>query len=67
MECDSKLGLLGFRKAYADLPGQERGAIVLTARAYVASTYNEALFKSDVYQAFLDFADKNALPLAAAE
>jgi len=46
---------------------QERGAIVLTARAYVASTYNEALFKSDVYQAFLDFADENALPLAAAE
>ncbi|MGI9511222.1 MAG: mechanosensitive ion channel domain-containing protein, partial [Geminicoccaceae bacterium] len=35
-----------------------RDEIVLTARAYVASTYNELLFKSDVYQAFLDFADR---------
>ena len=46
---------------------QNKDEIVLTARAYVASTYNEALFKSDVYQAFLDFADQNALPLASTE
>ena len=41
--------------------------IVLTARAYVASTYNEPLFKSDVYQAFLDFADRESIPLASRE
>ena len=46
---------------------QNKDEIVLTARAYVASTYNEALFKSDVYQAFLDFADQNTLPLASTE
>ncbi|NEP15997.1 MAG: mechanosensitive ion channel [Leptolyngbya sp. SIO4C1] len=31
-------------------------AIQLTAKAYVASTYNEPLFTSDVTRAFLDFA-----------
>jgi len=46
---------------------QNKDEIVLTARAYVASTYNEALFKSDVYRAFLDFTDQNALPLASME
>lgn len=46
---------------------QNKDEIVLTARAYVASTYKEALFKSDVYQAFLDFADQNTLPLASTE
>lgn len=46
---------------------QGQGEIVLTARAYVASTYNEPLFKSDVYQAFLDFADRESVPLASRE
>lgn len=46
---------------------QHREAIVLTAKAYVASTYNEPLFKSDVYQAFLDFADTEMVPLASTE
>lgn len=39
-------------------------AIVLTAKAYVASTYNEPLFKSDVTRAFLEAADELKLPLA---
>jgi small-conductance mechanosensitive channel len=46
---------------------QRKDEILLTARAYVASTYNEPLFKSDVCQAFLDFADKESLPLASLE
>ena len=44
---------------------QAKDEIVLTARAYVASTYNELLFKSDVHQAFLDFADSERIPLAS--
>jgi len=46
---------------------QRKDEIVLTAKAYVASTYNEALFKSDVYQAFLDLADGQNIPLASTE
>jgi hypothetical protein len=46
---------------------QRKDEILLTARAYVASTYNEPLLKSDVYQAFLDFADKKSVPLASTE
>ncbi len=44
---------------------QRKGEILMTARAYVASTYNESLFKSDIYQSFLDFADKESIPLAS--
>ena len=44
---------------------QRKDEIILTAKAYVASTYNEPLFKSDVYQGFLDFADKHSVPLAS--
>ncbi len=39
-------------------------AIQLTAKAYVASTYNESLFKSDVTTAFLNHAAENDLPLS---
>lgn len=39
-------------------------AIQLTAKAYVASTYNEPLFTSDVTRAFLDFVSKENIPLA---
>jgi len=46
---------------------QNKDEIVLTAKAYVASTYNEALFKSDVYQSFLDFVDHEKIPLASTE
>ncbi len=46
---------------------QNRDEIVLTAKSYVASTYNELLFKSDVYQSFLDFTAKNNVPLASTE
>lgn len=46
---------------------QNKDEIVLTAKAYVASTYNEALFKSDVYQSFLDFVDQEQIPLASTE
>jgi small-conductance mechanosensitive channel len=46
---------------------QCKDEIVLTAKAYVASTYNEALLKSDVYQAFLDLADREKIPLASSE
>ena len=46
---------------------QKKGEIILTAKAYVASTYNEPLFRSDVYQAFLDVADAKAIPLASIE
>jgi small-conductance mechanosensitive channel len=46
---------------------QCKDEIVLTAKAYVALTYNEPIFKSDVYQAFLDFADIESIPLASAE
>ena len=43
---------------------QQENAIVLTMKAYVASTYNEPLFKSDITRAFLVFADTHQLPLA---
>lgn len=46
---------------------QRKDEIVLTAKAYVASTYNEPLFKSDVYQGFLDFASEKSIPLASSE
>lgn len=46
---------------------QQRDAIVLTAKAYVASTYNEPLFRSEVYRAFLDFVDAESIPLPAPE
>ncbi len=39
-------------------------AICLTAKAYVASTYNEPLFASDVTRAFLDFVSQEQIPLA---
>ncbi|MCV6636342.1 mechanosensitive ion channel domain-containing protein [Candidatus Albibeggiatoa sp. nov. NOAA] len=44
---------------------QEENSIHLVARAYVASTYNEPLFVSDVSKAFLKFAHEHGLPLAA--
>lgn len=44
---------------------QELNSIHLVARAYVASTYNEPLFVSDVSKAFLKFAYEHNLPLAA--
>lgn len=40
-------------------------AIQLTAKAYVASTYDEPLFISDVSRAFLDFAARQGIALAA--
>ncbi len=43
---------------------QTPDAIKLTAKAYVASTYNEPLFSSDVTRAFLDFASKANIALA---
>ncbi|MGB7086955.1 MAG: mechanosensitive ion channel domain-containing protein [Phormidesmis sp.] len=44
---------------------QSAKAIELTARVYVASTYNEPLFASDVTRAFLDFAHAKQIPLGA--
>ena len=38
-------------------------AIQLTAKAYVASTYNEPLFTSDVTRAFLDFVSQQKIAL----
>ena len=46
---------------------QHENAIVLTVKAYVASTYNEPLFKSDITRAFLEAAERNSLPLACPE
>jgi small-conductance mechanosensitive channel len=46
---------------------QLQDAIRLTARAYVASTYREAVFKNDVTRAFLETADSQRIPLASAE
>lgn len=46
---------------------QRRDEVVLTAKAYVASTYNEPLFKSDVYKAFLSTVDEEKIPLASTE
>ncbi|MDJ0729675.1 MAG: mechanosensitive ion channel [Crocosphaera sp.] len=43
---------------------QTSEAIQLTAKAYVASTYNEPLFVSDVTRAFLDFVSQEKIPLA---
>lgn len=42
---------------------QDADTIQLTARAYVASTYNEPLFSSDVTRAFLDVAHQKRIPL----
>ena len=44
---------------------QNQDAIQLTAKAYVASTYNEPLFSSDVTRAFLEFAAKRKIALAS--
>lgn len=43
---------------------QTQDAIRLTAKAYVASTYNEPLFSSDVTRSFLDFASQRNIALA---
>ncbi len=43
---------------------QTPDAIQLTAKAYVASTYNEPLFTSDVTRAFLDFVSQQEIALA---
>lgn len=44
---------------------QRQEAIVLTAKAYVASTYDEPLFKSDVARLFLKKSIDLGLPLAS--
>ncbi len=44
---------------------QNTDSIQLTAKAYVASTYNEPLFTSDVTRAFLDFASRQGIALAS--
>jgi hypothetical protein len=41
--------------------------ICLTAKAYVTSTYDDPLFKSDVTRAFLDIAADTGIPLAAGQ
>ncbi len=46
---------------------QNDKSIQLTAKAYVASTYNEALFKSEVTKVFLSYTAKNKIPLASME
>lgn len=46
---------------------QQADEIRLTAKAYVALTYNEPLFRSDVYQGFLDYVDAEKVPLASTE
>ena len=46
---------------------QKEESIQLTAKAYVASTYDEPLFCSDVTRAFLDFATKEKIPLASSQ
>ncbi len=43
---------------------QEQSFIQLTVKAYVASTYNEPLFRSDITRRFLHFAKKNNILLA---
>lgn len=43
---------------------QAENAIVMTVKAYVASTYNEPLFKSDITRVFLETAEEQQLPLA---
>jgi hypothetical protein len=44
---------------------QTENAIQLTAKAYVALTYNEPLFVSDITRAFLAYAERTGLPLAS--
>ena len=44
---------------------QKPDSIELTAKAYVASTYNEPLFTSDITRAFLDFAARTDTPLSS--
>jgi small-conductance mechanosensitive channel len=44
---------------------QTDNAVRLTAKAYVANTYEEPLFKSDVTRAFLTWAADNDIPLAS--
>ena len=44
---------------------QSESSIVLTAKAYVALTYHEPLFVSDITRAFLLFAENNTIPLAS--
>lgn len=44
---------------------QTEDAIVFTAKGYVALTYNEQLFKTDVAHFVLDFASEHDIPLAS--
>jgi hypothetical protein len=44
---------------------QNPDSIQLTAKAYVASTYNDPLFKSDVTRLVLDFTSKKGIALAS--
>jgi hypothetical protein len=44
---------------------QEKDAVILTAKAYVASTYDEPSFRSDVTRAFLRTVDAKRIPLAS--
>lgn len=44
---------------------QEPGHICLTAKAYVASTYHDPIFSSEVTRAFLEFAAQEGVELAA--
>ena len=43
---------------------QEPNAILITAKAYVSSTYREVEFKSDVTRAFLEVCSDKCIPLA---
>lgn len=43
---------------------QQDNAIIMTVKAFVASTYNESLFKSDITRSFLESVDEHQLPLA---
>lgn len=45
------------------LVSQQTHAIVLTAKAFVASTYNQTVFESDVARAFLDRCAEEEIPL----
>lgn len=56
-----------FDKPMQILVEQRRDEILLTAKAYVALTYNEPLFRSDVYRGFLDFVAAQNVPLASTE
>ena len=46
---------------------QEPSAICLTAKAYVTSTYDEPLFKSDVTRAFFEFVGDEGIPLGSGQ